>query len=969
MRFALCLSVFTIFHIFSSSGYTQPNAKKSDPLRTAVTITAGKFGKALDARTSPALVEGDTRFRQPPLTIECWAKLNSKKEFNILVASDSKSSSLHWEIYSFAKTGYFSAYLPGMQPSEIVSETDICDGKWHYTAMQYNGNIVRLFVDGKKVAEQTVKAKPGLGPQPGPLTIGMVLFGKNRIGCDGLIDDVRISNSIRPIKGIPQKPLILDPDTVGLWPFDSLSGFAADPAWTPRPALGNVPAWEKESDKDWVDDRLRTMDTGNFYNGTIAYPTWAGKKTAYRGTAIRFGSRGQAGALFDRNELRMSAWWLGDFLKHKNRRFGLLNTPLPAGKVFVTTASGVGIKPAKDSWKNPQTPTGPLPTTLGKYHGLYRHGRHTILSYSVGETKVLDTVGMEQPRDTPVLTRTLEIAPSSELLSILVAEPGKDLGVLLKDNHLMFVEKKGVLTHIALVSEPEKAGKLDAIGKKAVLTIPAHKDTVRVKLLMWQSKGPGSTQPASPPQSLSQFTKGGPPQWTKPITTRGKVARNDGPYVIDTISLPYDNPYKALMFCSGLDVLPNGDIAVSMVHGDVWIVSGVDDTLDKLSWKRFATGLYQPMGLKVIDGKIHVIERGQLTRLHDLNNDGEADFYENVADQWHISGGEHSFDTCLETDPQGNFYFFNGGDTNTPTGGCLLKASKDGKTVEVFSTGFRHPIGLGMSSGGIVTGADQEGNWMPSTRIDIYKKGGFYGDMRAHHRKVPPKIYDAPLCWLPRTLDNSAGGQVWINTDEFGPLSNRMLHLSYGRCRAMLIMEQKVDGEMQAGAVDLGLQFLSGIMRGRVNPNDNHLYLCGMDGWQTAAIRDGCLQRVRYTGKPAALPVSLAVRKDGIRIGFSQSLPKKIAEDVGNYRIDQWNYRWSGSYGSKRWSVKNPDKVGQDTLTVKSAKLLPDGKSVFLEVADLQPVMQMQINYDLSTRQGQTLQGAIYNTIHRLTKE
>ena len=132
----------------------------------------------------------------------------------------------------------------------------------------------------------------------------------------------------------------------------------------------------------------------------------------------------------------------------------------------------------------------------------------------------------------------------------------------------------------------------------------------------------------------------------------------------------------------------------------------------------------------MVDGKIIVLERGQLTRLHDLDGDGEADFYENVSNDWNTGSGEHSYDTCLETDPEGNFYFFKAGDTHLPEGGCLLRVSRDGSKTEVFATGFRHPIGLSISPAGVITGADQEGNWMPATRIDIYHKGGFYGDMR-----------------------------------------------------------------------------------------------------------------------------------------------------------------------------------------------------------------------------------------------
>src|SRR5205823_2501713 len=145
-------------------------------------------------------------------------------------------------------------------------------------------------------------------------------------------------------------------------------------------------------------------------------------------------------------------------------------------------------------------------------------------------------------------------------------------------------------------------------------------------------------------------------------------------------------------------------------------------------------------------GKVVVLERGQLTRLDDLDGDGEADLYENLCHDWHTGSGEHSYDTCLETDPEGRFYFFKTGDTHLPHGGCLLRVGKDGRKVEVFASGF-------------------------------------YGDMRAHHRDRPPATYDGPLLWLPREIDNSAGGQTWVPHDRFGLPKGQMLHLSYGRCK------------------------------------------------------------------------------------------------------------------------------------------------------------------------------------------
>src|SRR5262249_51030978 len=158
----------------------------------------------------------------------------------------------------------------------------------------------------------------------------------------------------------------------------------------------------------------------------------------------------------------------------------------------------------------------------------------------------------------------------------------------------------------------------------------------------------------------------------------------------------------------------------------------------------------------------------------------------------------------------GRFYFFKNGDTNPPPGGCLLRGPPEGKKGEIIATGVRPPGGMGVSGKGVLTRGGQEGNWMPATRIGAYQHGGVYSDMRAHHRATPPTIYDPPLLWLPREMDNSAGGQVWVPEGKFGPLSGQMLHLSYGRCTALLILPQKVGDVWQGGGVDLGWNFLSG---------------------------------------------------------------------------------------------------------------------------------------------------------------
>lgn len=748
--------------------------------------------------------------------------------------------------------------------------------------------------------------------------------------------------------------------------FDKqLAGLSKDfsPDWTPRPATGKSEPWEKFTDKDWIDDRLRKMDTGPFYNGTFEY-TWAGKKHLVpKGTAVRLGKNGEGGLIFDRHQLRVAAIWTGGFLQHGDRRFGLMNTPTPAGKLIYGTEAGLGWANPDGTWENQHPHTLPLPPAVGRFEGIKLHGQAVVLTYTINGRSVNETF---EPVDNDTVARRLQIVPGKQELRLALPR-GAQPPVTARDRirQLVWIFTGGSSCGVFFKAEEQVVFDVEQ-AENYLRFLPA---TTSQQVTILHRRGDWKSNPLlsqalvvqrSPDFAL--LSNPGPRRWQGPLITLGVRAADTSAYAIDTLTVPYANPFKALFFLGGLDFLPDGRVACCTAHGDVWLVR-FDDDLKKVEWQRFATGLYQPLGLKVVDGKVIVIERGQLTRLHDQNNDGEADWYENLADQWYTAGGEHSYDACLETDPQGNFYFHKGGDLETPTGGCLLKVSPDGKKVETFCTGFRHPVGLGCGPTGILTGADQEGNWMPATRIDEYRRGGFYGDMRTHHRKVPPKTFDPPLCWLPREVDNSAGGQVWIPEGRFGPLGGHLLHLSYGRCKALLLLRQEEAGQVQGGAYDLNLKFLSGVMRGRFNPKDGCLYVCGMTGWQTGAAEDGCLQRVRYTGQPITLPTKLAAKKGRLELTFNEAVhPASVV--IRNFDLERWNYRWSGDYGSKHWSVRQPNREGHDEVPISGATLSADGRTVKLSVPDLAPVMQMKLTWKLREAGGQPLEGVVHQTVN-----
>ena len=686
--------------------------------------------------------------------------------------------------------------------------------------------------------------------------------------------------------------------------------------------------------------------------------------------AIRVGDDGNAGVGFDTDMLRMVAGWTGGFVRINPGRNALLDHHSARGVAHFNTSSSPGWT-HNGEWYNHKKQDGPIPADKGRYTGLYLHGDRVVLSYGIAGKPVLESSWLAQVSGNFVFTRTFEVSEdlANEMVYLADAKDPKAK-----------IRKVGRVTMLTANLPGDKVLAIAAIGDagvqmtpqgRAVAKIIKGNGTRRFTTYIWTGSKSQiqaisnliQSHPDAP--SLETWTKGGSARWPETLETQGVLGKNKGAYTVDTLTPPFDNPWKAILHFGGHDFLPNGDAAICTMEGDVWLVKGINADLKKLTWQRIATGLYHPLGLRVVDGQVYVLGRDQITRLHDLNGDGEADFYENFSNLGKVSRGGHEYVTCLETDPDGNFYYIKCAN-GTDHGGSILKVSKDGRNIERVATGFRNPNGFFVSNkSGIITAADQQGTWVPSSRVDIVKPGGFYGFVPMHHRSQVPDSYDPPVTWIPHKVDNSSGGQVWVEGGKWGALEGELLHLSYGRCEMFLVLRDEFGDIIQGGVAKFPFRFNSGAMRARFNSRDGQLYVSGLQGWQTSGAKDGCFQRVRYTGKPILLPVGLQVHEDGILLEFHQELDQELAEDPGSYSVKQWNYRWTKAYGSNHYKPSAPDQIGEDPVPVLSARLQQGGKSVFIKTAKLQQVMQMEIAYDLESLDGDEMIGKVHNTIHQ----
>ncbi|HYG78083.1 MAG TPA: DUF6797 domain-containing protein [Planctomycetota bacterium] len=740
--------------------------------------------------------------------------------------------------------------------------------------------------------------------------------------------------------------------------------------------------------KKKVDSPGFHMDHGPFVTASIsdgvasfATDSWPNSKGnlnfAYKGIAVRLSGSAPATMCFDTDLMRVAFGWTGDYLKLDNTMLGMLRgtvNPSIAGTIKFSTKTLPGWA-INDDRKDPRAqPYGPLPKSAAHYKGLYLNGNNVVFSYTVGGAQVLEMFGSEGSGSSFVFTRTIHIDKSPAPLTVFIADTEGASGPAPRDAEglLSAMLEKDSCIGVAVAGTPKGAALTNAGGMLS-LKLPALTAPATFKLCIWSgAKGGAEFEAAAKAAAakvsdLPALCKGGPRRWDKQIDVRCEMGADNGPYTVDTLTLPVDNPWKAWVRSSGFDFLPDGGVAICEISGDVWISSPITPKLETLTWRRFATGMFEPLGLKVVDGKIYVLGRDQITRLHDLNSDGEADYYENFNNDRVVSPNYHAYAFDLQTDAAGNFYYGVCGHRvkpGLPNHACVIRVSKDGSKLEEYATGLRSPNGFGMGPGDVLTYSDNQGNYTPSSKVTRVKQGGFYGYKSHLVNANAITSYDPPIFWLPMTADNSSGGQAWVPDERWGPYKGQMIHLSYGKASLFLCCTEEINGTMQGGVVKIPLQFASGVMRARFNPADGQLYVVGSRGWQTSGAKDGCLNRVRYTGKPAFYPSSLRVKPTGIEIGFPVALSSADAGDATAYSVEQWNYNYSSAYGSPEFSVSDPKKKGRDTVEVKLAKLSADGKSVFLELGEMKPVMQMMIKYRIKSADGATIAHEIYNTIN-----
>jgi len=641
---------------------------------------------------------------------------------------------------------------------------------------------------------------------------------------------------------------------------------------------------------------------------------------AQKGIAIRLDpgsggvSKGTAWAVYDHDTMRLAAFHRGqDFVDWKGIAFDGshgTHTSLKGELVLANRDQAGWADPATGSWDAPRVmgkdgrAFGPIPREWAKFRGLHYQDQGATLEYEVGGVRVLEEPRLEEGS----LIRVLTIGPSKRELKLRVSRE-----------------------------------------REAVFPSSEEERTLVVRLDgSWESLPSGMESP------------GGKLPSVVPVVAHTQIVagEDEGGFAVDVLTVPDAelNAHQSWMRTSGFDFYPDGKrAAVCTWMGDVWIVEGIDQKEGQLTWKRICSGLFQPLGLKIVDGSIYVTCRDMLARLHDKNGDETIDFVESFNNDHQVTEHFHEFAMGLQADAAGNFYYAKSArhakDSLVPHHGTLLRVSPDGERTDILATGFRAANGVCLNPDGTFVVTDQEGHWNPKNRINWVNGDGpeeFFGNIYGYSPVTDEsdEAMSNPLCWITNAFDRSPSELLWVPKEAgWGELNGQLLNLSYGYGKIYVVPFEDVNGQKQGGMCQLPIKALpTGVMRGRFHPADGQLYACGMFAWAGTQRQAGGFYRIRRTEHAAWMPVSLSGRKGRIVVTLSDAVDP-AAVMPSSFEVKAWDLERTKRYGSKHLNERN--------LKVTSAKLGEDGKTLHLEVPEL------DATWGLSIRMG--LRGATEN--------
>jgi mono/diheme cytochrome c family protein len=621
--------------------------------------------------------------------------------------------------------------------------------------------------------------------------------------------------------------------------------------------------------------------------------------------------------------------------------------PEPIGTIWATNGVypgwQVGQRPLLADPRSPapspeEVGRGPLPEHAGRLLAIRSTSDGVVIEYRVGLATAREWFRVSHEQGRPVLERHGELGPSDHPVVVMVGRIPASAG------------SRPVALEVAGPASGAAAVQLSVEDAIHYVRIEPRSNPVRWCTTLVAEGDAPRRPPRAVPLTLPS------PLWREEVSTRIQRSTSTGAYVVDDVPLPLANPWRRDVRLGDVQFRRDGTGVGVTLDGDVWLIRGLASADGVVRWRRFTSGLHEPMSLALRDDEIFVFDRNGIWRLNDRDADGEADDHELFSNAFAQTADYREFPNGIRLAPGGEFVIAKGGQQSATLGkhnGSVLRISADGRRATVLGYGFRQPfIGVDPRTG-LVTASDQQGQYIPTTPLHEVRDGRFHGFLsNLEPREQYPAPIAEPLTWIPHAVNASGAAQVWTREARLGELNDSLLHLGFNRPELFRVLLSSRGAIRHTSVVSVTQDFAFPPLYGAVNPADGQLYVSGFQilGWGTTATRVAGLARLRFTGRSSTLPREIMAMEQGVLLRFDVPLDRTRAARRENFRLASWHYQRTYKYGSPQ--LKSDGTPGIDWLGVGSAHVSRDGRSVFIGVPDLKPTLQLRVGWALTTADG-----------------
>lgn len=441
-----------------------------------------------------------------------------------------------------------------------------------------------------------------------------------------------------------------------------------------------------------------------------------------------------------------------------------------------------------------------------------------------------------------------------------------------------------------------------------------------------------------------------------PLTSFGQEGLPTESDYYEIVDLPI--PDDIMLEVGGMDVLPDGRLAVCTRRGEVWLIDDPYQQNGGPEYELFAEGLHEPLGLTYRDGSIYVTQRTEITRLTDTDGDERAEEYKTI---WTrpVSGNYHEYFYGPLFLPNGdmlvtvNLGWIGHGASLSKWDGWMLQITPEGE-VKPLATGLRSPAAFALNKDGEIFYAENQGDWVGSGNITHLESGDFAGNpeglrwsdasgssISLKRRDIPdagqpihevakdiPQL-KTPSIWFPHGVMGISTSDILLDTTAgaFGPFEGQLLIGDQGQSKVMRVFQEKVKGEYQGVAFPFRKGFESGVLR--MNWGQDQSMFLGMTsrGWSSTGKELYGMQQLVWSGETPFEIKEVHAQPDGFELTFTKPVDPETAADPASYEVTGFTYHYHSTYGS--------DIINQEEAEVTHVQVTDDGLSARLVVDNL----------------------------------